>query len=352
MNMTTIHELDADSHQREFFRPDFITRRLGRFGQWQGGISLKLDLHNPIEPEVFSKLLQGRNPKGELLVQRLPMEKPRAQGWRFSLTAESSVSVLWALSPDVARKRIRYAHNQAVRAAVADFENVLNGRPWFDNVYDSQRKHTLFAKFHSGATREQVPRLETNLFLFNLVLRRGGVVESLTTEQVKAQQSRMESIYKQELNREIIRALGSRVELPKDMSEWMQNTPPLGQSKTWRFDNLRPLEGSQLFKAWQEQGRMCGCGPEKVMAMLHEARQRPKIRNSIEDYVRFIRTKSIQLRYWSHLKERGTKKDGKLAKTQEVKVNESNNQATTKEQVQKKGEVQASQQDKSMGYSY
>ena len=304
MNMTTIHELDGDSHQRDFFRPEFITRRLGRFGQWQGGMALKLDLHNPVEPEVFSKLLQGRSPKGELLVQRLPMEKPRVQGWRFSLTAESSVSVLWAPSPDLAGKRTRYAHNQAVRAAVADFENVLNGRPWFDNVYDPQRKHTLFAKFHSGATREQVPRLETNLFLFNLVLRRGGVVESLTTEQVKAQQSRMESIYKRELHKGILQALGSRIELPKEMCEWMQNTPPLAQAKTRRFDNLRPLEGPQLFKAWQEQGKMCGWGPGKIMSMLYEARLRPTLRNSIEDYVRFMRTKSIQIRYWSHLRER------------------------------------------------
>jgi hypothetical protein len=57
ITITRIYEQDGDRHYRAFFRPEFVTERLGRPGQWQGGAVTKLGLSDPFQQDVFTSLL-------------------------------------------------------------------------------------------------------------------------------------------------------------------------------------------------------------------------------------------------------------------------------------------------------
>ena len=56
---TPIFQGEAERYAREFFMPEFETRRLGRPGLWQGELAAKLNLQNPVAPKVFGGLLKA-----------------------------------------------------------------------------------------------------------------------------------------------------------------------------------------------------------------------------------------------------------------------------------------------------
>lgn len=298
--LTPINEDEGDHHAREFFRPEFISQRLGQPGLWQGGIVRKLPLENPVQSGAFAKLLQGRTPHDQEWVARRPYQEPRVQGWRFSLAADAGLSLLWGLSPGLVRGRIRLAHNQAVRTAIEGFEYTLNGKPWLDNWFKPRQKHALFAKFQSGASREQRPQLETTLFLFNLTYRRGGIVEGYAPEQVAQQHAQMQASYKQALQKGVAWALGSRVELPNELLLRMQGSSVAGQTGTRGAARAQPLRGRELFAAWQEQARRADWEPEKVVALLREAKLRTTWPNLMERWSRMRQYDSLDARQGKH----------------------------------------------------
>ncbi len=292
--LTPIRDGEGDHYAREFFRPEFIAQRLGKPGQWQGGLADKLRLENPVAPRAFADLLQGRTPEGDDWVRRPQVKEARVQGWRFTFTEPGDLSFLYGLSPEVARGGIRLVHNEGVRAALKDFEQSLSGRTWFQNFVAPPEKRTLFAKFQSGASREQQPQLETTVFLFNLIYRRGGGVESYQPEQLVPLHDRMQAIYQQTLQKEAVRFLGSRVELPNELQLRMQaamSAKPANPRHSLRAD---PLQGRQLFAAWQAQARNLGWGSEKTIAALREAKLSPTWQNWMESWSRKFRYEAVQ----------------------------------------------------------
>ncbi|MDP1604829.1 MAG: relaxase domain-containing protein, partial [Legionella sp.] len=209
IKINAIRESDGDRLHREFFSPEFIAYRLGRPGHWQGSAVGKLGLTGPVEPGVFQKLLEGRSPEGEALLGAAVAQPNRILGWRISVAADAPTSVLWALAPPVVRGRIVTAHANAIRLGLGEVERHLNGRPWIENPDAPGRISTLTAKFHSGASLQQTPRLETNVFLFNLVFQTGKENTSFTREQAAGQGRLIHSVYQRALRSEITRAIGA-----------------------------------------------------------------------------------------------------------------------------------------------
>lgn len=132
---TPLCESHQDHAYREFFHPESQARHLGTPGQWPGGIVRKLRLQNPVQQQTFVQLLRGRTPdRQEDLLPRTFRREERVQGWRFSLAREGQLSVLWALSPEQAR-RIGWAPQQTVKL----IREALSQPTWPNRIGNLQR---------------------------------------------------------------------------------------------------------------------------------------------------------------------------------------------------------------------
>lgn len=299
IQITPIRERDGNQLHREFFTPEFIAYRLGRPGQWQGSAAAKLGLSKAVEPEVFTNLLQGRSAEGESLLRNPGRLSDRILGWRISLAAEAPTSVLWGLSPPVIRGRIQAAHANAVRHALTDFESHLNGRPRIENPYAPGRTSTIFAKFHSGASVQQTPRLETNVFLFNLVFQSGHENTVFTPKRVAGQGRRMHSVYQRAMGRAVARTIGTNVSLSDELTLRFEGHPP-GTGDARRSARVRYLPGHELFDRWQQQAMPWGWGPARTSEWIGKNRSRLTVSNLVEDARTIGRLWAIALRHPAH----------------------------------------------------
>ena len=305
IRINPIYEKDVDRLYREFFEPQFRTQRLGAPGNWHGGAAQKLSLTEPVQAGAFSSLLRGLTPEGEALVGRQPQRADRAAAWRITLTDAGPASVvLWALSPSVYRLRIRRAHTHAVRAVITDFESGLNGRPWFDNPDAPGRKSALFAEFQAGATRQQAPRLHTNLFLFNLLFQKGTKTRTFAPEEVKQQWLRMDAVYTRTLGKELSRILGNQVQIPTELSVRFDAHPLNGSPDPDRRVVPQALENRELFAAWQQQARGWGWGPERVADLIAKSRSSQSWSNWNQDCRKLVRSWAVWLKTPTHSPQR------------------------------------------------
>lgn len=282
ITITPICEQDGDRHYRAFFRPEFLAERLGRPGQWQGGAVTKLGLSGPVQQDVFTSLLHGRTPEGEELLRPSALASNRVLGWRINLTADGPANTLWALSSGPLRGRMQLGHAHAARTAAADFENTLNGRPWLNNPHAPGLRSVLFARFQAGASPKQTPRLETTLFLFNLVFQNGMENRGLKPEYVAAQQPRLHSTFATTLATTVLKVVGGRIRVPTQLSLRFEGHPPANSVRPAGWQRASPLKGPELFAAWQQQARSWGWGPERTMQMVDHAR--PTWSNLVQDY--------------------------------------------------------------------
>ena len=290
-----VSETDESRLYREFFDPAFLSQRLGRSGHWEGAATQKLNLHDPVRHDDFQALLQARASDGASLLRRPPHEADRIGAWRITLSEDGPASVaLWALAPAGYRAHLWEVHHQAVGAAMADFERGLNGRPWINNTEAPGRKSVLFAEFQAGATRQQSPRLHTNLFLFNLLFERGAPHRSLEPERVTPELGRLEAAYTAQFARGLRRILGDEIKMPHDLCLRFQGHPP--QDGRQR----QGLENRQLFAAWQQQAEGWGWGPERVGKLIVEARSRQTLSNWSQDLRKLLRLWTLSVRQREH----------------------------------------------------
>lgn len=281
ITITPIYEQDGDRLYRAFFRPEFVTQRLGHPGQWQGGALTRLGLSGPVQEDVFTALLHGRTPGGEALLRHPAQAHKRILAWRINLAADGPANTLWALSAGTLRGRLQVGHAQAARTAAADFENTLNGRPWWNNPEAPGLRSVLFARFQSGASIKQTPRLETTLFLFNLVFQKGSEHRMLRPDYVAAQQSRLHSTFASSLATTVLKIAGGRLQLPAQLALRFAGHPPAEAAETVGGQRASPLRGPELFAAWREQARSWGWGPERARQMIEHAR--PTWSNLVQD---------------------------------------------------------------------
>jgi len=300
MRVIPLKETEGDRLYREFFAPEFVPQRLGTPGHWQGVAAQKLSLSGQVRLDDFQSLLQGRAANGEALIRREPLEPERLAAWRITLADGGPASVaLWALAPGPYGARVRRAHNHAVHAAITEFERELNNRPWFDNPDAPGRKSVVFAEFQAGATRQQAPRLHTNLFLFNLLFQKRVETRNFTAEEVTRQCSRLEAVYTKRFTQELSRILGARVQVPAELCVRFQAHPRGSSDRAGER-----LEGRQLFAAWRQQAQAWGWGPERVGEAIAEARSRPTWANWNQDGRKLLRVHALWLRRPEHSPQR------------------------------------------------
>jgi hypothetical protein len=295
ISISPIHQTEGDRPYREFFQTEFCSQRLGRPGRWQGRGATLLSLQNPVELSAFQNLLAGRTPNGGEVLGSESSARPPELGWRITIGASPSLTVLWALAPQPVRARLEDTHASSVRHALWNFEAAVSGWDWRQDEGHDAFPAALLATFRCGAAWDQTPHLHTTAFLFNLAFHRDGTVGTFTTDQVRQQRFQLQTTYEQmrdtmlwgdigayrEIRGADLRIVGVPQELCRrfcfDPSFSPQNAVEPGQRP-------KPLRSDQLFAAWSQKAEEWGWGPKQAGDFLREARWERRLQDLVEQW--------------------------------------------------------------------
>ena len=178
----------------------------GLFGLADGG---------RVDGGEFHRLYHGFAPdNGQRLTRNAGSEK-RSPGLDMTFSADKSVSALWAIADPALRSEIERAHNDAVRAALA--ETVLGHCAWTRlQERDGTRvvaADIMGAMFQHGASRENDPQLHTHCTIFNAArTHRDGKYRALHQHPVYAWMKAAGAVYRNALAWNLRDRLGIRME--------------------------------------------------------------------------------------------------------------------------------------------
>ena len=283
ITISPIYQTEGDRPYREFFQPEFGSQRLGRPSRWRGRGASLLGLQNPVPLSAFQNLLAGRTPNGAEPLRSESSARPPELGWRVTLSASPSLTVLWAMAPPPVRARLEDTHASSVRHALCSFETAVSGWDWRQDKGHDARPAALFATFRCGAAWDQTPQLHTTAFVFNLAFHRDGTVGTFTADQVFQQRFQLQTSYEEMRDTMLWGDIGAyretrgvdlRIEgVPQELCRRFCFDPSFSPQQADESGHRSPpLRSDQLFAAWQQRGAEWGWGPKQAEAFLREAR--------------------------------------------------------------------------------
>ncbi len=170
-------------------------------GRWMGSAAEHVGLRGAVTPEDLGAMLDGLDPRsGEKLVRWRTVA-----GFDLTLSAPKSVSLLWALGGDEVATKVMAAHDVAVDAAVAYFEDeacvVRRGRGGVDHLGGAG---FVAAAFRHRTSRESDPNLHTHLVTGNLTLGEDGKWSALHSAELYRHGRTAGFVYQSVLRHEIV----------------------------------------------------------------------------------------------------------------------------------------------------
>jgi conjugative relaxase-like TrwC/TraI family protein len=201
-------------------------------GVWRGVFAGQLGLSGDVTAETFRAVLDGADPAtGEALK---PQPNRRVAAWDVTFSPPKSISTLWAIAPDGARREVREAQAAAVDAAVGYLTVhacvARLGRDGIDRQ-DGSQLGFLRAEFAHRCSREGDPQLHTHTILANLLQapdgRRAALDGGLIFQHAKA----ADGIYQAALRAELARRLGVTWERREE--QWEIRGIPPGLCRRW-----------------------------------------------------------------------------------------------------------------------
>ena len=168
-----------------------------------------------VDSGEFHRLYHGFAPDGGERLTRNAGSEKRSPGLDMTFSADKSVSTLWALADPELRSQIERAHNDAVRAALA--ETVLRYCAWTRlQERDGTRvvaADIMGAMFQHGTSRENDPQLHTHCTIFNAArTHRDGKYRALHQHPVYAWMKAAGAVYRNALAWTLRDRLGIRME--------------------------------------------------------------------------------------------------------------------------------------------
>jgi conjugative relaxase-like TrwC/TraI family protein len=218
----TYHKEEFASHQQNYWSRD---QRV--FSEWQGRLASRWNLSGPVHDEQFARLAEGQHPQtAEQLVRHqvsrtyegknnkeVTSVEHRA-GWDATFSAPKSVSITALVGGD---DRVRLAHRESVRAALAELERYTQAR--IGNVHAPETTGKLVAATFEHDTARPVdgyaaPQLHTHAVIFNVTERDNGQPRALQPHEMFVSQRCVTAVYRSELALRLER-LGYEVERGK-----------------------------------------------------------------------------------------------------------------------------------------
>ena len=201
-------------HEREFAseRQNYWSRDQQGHSEWQGKLAEQWGLDGPVGNEHFARLTEGQHPHTKAQLVRHQVSRTyegkfgkevtsveHRAGWDATFSAPKSVSLTALVGGD---ERVRQAHRESVRVALAELEKYTQAR--IGNVHAPETTGKFVAATFEHDTARPVdgyaaPQLHTHAVIFNVTERDNGQTRALQPQELFASQRVATSIYRSEL---------------------------------------------------------------------------------------------------------------------------------------------------------
>jgi len=201
-------------HAKEFAsqQQNYWTRNQQGHSEWQGQLAGQWNLSGPVHDQQFARLAEGQHPQtGQQLVRHqvsrtyegksgkeITSVEHRA-AWDATFSAPKSVSITALVGGD---DRVRVAHRESVRAALAELERSTQAR--IGNVHAPETTGKFAAATFEHDTARPVegyaaPQLHTHAVIFNVTERDSGQTRALQPHEIFVSQRYVTAVYRSEL---------------------------------------------------------------------------------------------------------------------------------------------------------
>lgn len=183
-------------------------------GRWLGRGAAHLGLGGVVDEDHFLALMGGNDPHtGRLLGTRHTERTVR--GFDVTCSAPKSVSVLFAVGDEAARREVLASHDAAVGAVVDWIERHAHCRYRVNgNVCVFDADGITAAVFRQHTSRALDPQLHSHVVIVNRVLSPDGRWLALDARTIKRDQQTLSRLYHAGLRAEMTRRLGVRWRAP------------------------------------------------------------------------------------------------------------------------------------------
>lgn len=203
----TYHSREFTSEEQNYWSQD---RRA--HSEWRGALAEEWDLKGPVRASDFARLSEGQHPEtGEQLVKHQPARTYENEygrqitsaehraGWDATFSAPKSVSLTALVGGD---DRIREAHRESVRVALAELERYTQARMGNTRTPETTGKFVAATFEHDTARPVEgyaAPQLHTHAVVFNVTVRENGQTRALQERNLFQSQHYVTSVYRSEL---------------------------------------------------------------------------------------------------------------------------------------------------------
>jgi conjugative relaxase-like TrwC/TraI family protein len=203
----TYHAKELASRQQNYWSRD----QQGH-SEWHGRLAREWNLAGPIEAEQFARLSEGQHPHTEAQLVRHQVSRTyegkfgkevtsaeHRAGWDATFSAPKSVSLTALVGGD---ERVRVAHRESVRAALAELEHYTQAR--IGNIHAPETTGKFVAATFEHDTARPVdgyaaPQLHTHAVVFNVTERDNGQTRALQPHEIFVSQHYVTAVYRSEL---------------------------------------------------------------------------------------------------------------------------------------------------------
>ena len=201
-------------HAREFTsnEQNYWSRDQQGHSEWQGRLAGEWGLSGAVGAEHFARLSEGQHPQTEAQLVRHQTAKTydgkfgrevtsveHRAGWDAVFSAPKSVSLTALVGGD---DRVRVAHRESVRSAMAELERYTQARIGNIRAPETTGKFAAATFEHDTARPVEgyaAPQLHTHAVIFNVTERENGQTRALQPQELFASQSYATNVYRSEL---------------------------------------------------------------------------------------------------------------------------------------------------------
>jgi conjugative relaxase-like TrwC/TraI family protein len=270
-------------------------------GKWYGKGAEYLGLEGrTVKRAQFASLFKGYSPvTGAQLVQNAGQDRQAL--WDLTFSAPKSVSVAWSQASQEVRLAIQAAHEDAVKAALAQLEEHYGWTRRGEGGEMLERVHIVSALFEHGTSRAQDPQLHTHALLFNIGVRNDQSTGTLFIRPVFVAKMVLGALYRVEFSKLLEQRLGFVCEKgPQQTFELKGRNPKLcsffskrshelhaemdrtgasgaaaAQKATLKTRTTKRHEPREkLFETWRAIGRDWGWSEDQVRKSQFRAKER------------------------------------------------------------------------------
>jgi conjugative relaxase-like TrwC/TraI family protein len=150
-------------------RDDYYSGRGEAPGEWVGSGSETLGLRGRASSEQFSALIAGHDPRKPEVRLRSSERDPKVAALDLTFSAPKSVSVLAAVGPDELTRELLWAHEQALRAALAYLDDTaVKVRRGHDGESVQRGEGLIAVAYRHRMSRALDPQLHTHVVAANM----------------------------------------------------------------------------------------------------------------------------------------------------------------------------------------